>query len=680
MGEPDKPCPVCAMFKGAKRPRPKHTEGRPREIRPGHRWHMDLINFRHRSEEGCKYLVILTDEATQFFQFIPLHWKSDAPHEIERWINALRAHPACKGRPYQVVGNIFTDNESVWDEEASEFQAMVDRVGGLLMEYGDPADHARDNARAEGSNKVVEAGIQSLLYDKNLPPSWWQRAANDVMFLANRLPPYSIEANVPPDGDVPSPIERLLEGYVSRHQVYREIDCFVPVGTPALCHAPKVKGSDLEPKVRWGISIGQRGKVTRWMCPFTKSRFRNRSFTSFSLRSGLNWSQFLGLGDIAPGAQSRMYPGDNDPKEVRVIELPEPRPGKLELPPAVLDIVRAFDDREVKHALSNSNGDSCHELCEYFPRIRQTVTPGLKESVDTAKGREVTAASDALPLEGGELSAIRDGKEPPPESEIEALTPGVVVTDSKGRTVGTRPTLHGIGEHHPDDADNLYVDGCAINAPPKKRAGRPSTRGAAGLDRPSGTRATGRQTISQHKPTSGVGPMSEREGMVEQLPSHDESTTPGVLNVGSSGLDVNASEPASEGKHRNPRHSRPKHREPDPEVDDLLEVEVDDFTLEEDLDLEELEARAVEHLAEVTDGRKSWSRICRNINAHRGKLPIDMREAYRIWLLTRPTRPHEIALHVEDLPKSLCESRSYLPKGMLLPYPSGPHWRRMMCL
>ena len=230
MGEPDKPCLVCAMFKGAKRHRPKHTEGRPRETRPGHRWHMDLINFRHRSEEGCKYLVILTDEATQSFQFIPLHWKSDAPHEIERWINALREHPACKGRPYQVIGNIFTDNESVWDEEASAFQAMVERVGGLLMEYGDPADHARDNARAEGSNKVVEAGIQSLLYGKNLHPSWWQRAANDVFFLANRLPPYSIEANVPPDGDVPSPIERVLEGYVSRHQVYRELDCFIPVG------------------------------------------------------------------------------------------------------------------------------------------------------------------------------------------------------------------------------------------------------------------------------------------------------------------------------------------------------------------------------------------------------------------------------------------------------------------
>ena len=470
------------------------------------------------------------------------------------------------------------------------------------------------------------------------------------MFLANRLPPYSIAASVPPDGDVPSPIERLLEGYVSRHQVYREIDCFVPVGTPALCHAPKVKGSDLEPKVRWGISIGQRGKVTRWMCPFTKSRFRNRSFTSFSLRSGLNWSQFLGLGDIAPGAQSRMYPGDDDPKEVRVIELPEPRPGKLELPPAVLEVVRAFDDQEVKHALSNSNGDSCHELCEYFPRIRQTATPRPRESVDTTKGREVTAASDALPLDGDELSAMQDGKEPPPESEIEALTPGVVVTDSRGQVVGTRPTLHGIGEHYPNDADNLYVDGCAIDAPYKRGAGRPSTRGAVG-----------RKTRNQHKPAPGVRPMSDREGKAEQLPSHDASTTPVVLNVGSSGLDVNASEPVSGGKHKNPHHSRPKHREPTFEVDDLLEVEVDDFTQEEGLDPEELEVRAVENLAEVTDGFKSWSRVCRNIDAHRGKLPLDMREAYRIWLLTRPTRPHEVELHVEDLPKSLCESRSYLP-------------------
>ena len=74
-----------------------------------------------------------------------------------------------------------------------------------------------------------------------------------------------------------SPIERMFLGYVSHHQVYREIDCFVAVGTLSMCHVKKVKGSDLEPKVRWAVAIGQRGKVTRWMCPFTKARFKNRS-------------------------------------------------------------------------------------------------------------------------------------------------------------------------------------------------------------------------------------------------------------------------------------------------------------------------------------------------------------------------------------------------------------------
>ena len=70
MGESGKPCAVCAMFKGAARRRPKHTAGKPRETRPGARWHMDLINFRHRSEEGSKYLVVLTDEATQLTRMV----------------------------------------------------------------------------------------------------------------------------------------------------------------------------------------------------------------------------------------------------------------------------------------------------------------------------------------------------------------------------------------------------------------------------------------------------------------------------------------------------------------------------------------------------------------------------------------------------------------------------------
>ena len=83
------------------------------------------------------------------------------------------------------------------------------------MIYSDPGEHARENSRAEGANKIIEEGIQSLLYEKTVPPIWWQRAANNVQFLGNRHPPYSLDANVLLDGDMASPIERMFLGYVS---------------------------------------------------------------------------------------------------------------------------------------------------------------------------------------------------------------------------------------------------------------------------------------------------------------------------------------------------------------------------------------------------------------------------------------------------------------------------------
>ena len=77
------------MNKGEARPIPKHRHGKPRERRPGFCWHMDMIVFRDRSEEGSKYLICLTDECTQAVQLIPLYWKSDATHELRRYFNAI---------------------------------------------------------------------------------------------------------------------------------------------------------------------------------------------------------------------------------------------------------------------------------------------------------------------------------------------------------------------------------------------------------------------------------------------------------------------------------------------------------------------------------------------------------------------------------------------------------------
>ena len=103
---------------------------------------MDMITFRYRSEEGCKYLIVLTDNTTQFYQLIPLYWKSDATIEIKRWIQAMRGHPALQNLPYTIISRIITDNDGAWSEDNAEFQAMIDEVQGVEIEYGDPADHA----------------------------------------------------------------------------------------------------------------------------------------------------------------------------------------------------------------------------------------------------------------------------------------------------------------------------------------------------------------------------------------------------------------------------------------------------------------------------------------------------------------------------------------------------------
>ena len=57
----------------------------------------------------------------------------------------------------------------MWDEDHTAFNNMLDEVGGLIIEYTEPGDKSK-NPRAEGQNKIVEAGIQSrpALYEQNL--------------------------------------------------------------------------------------------------------------------------------------------------------------------------------------------------------------------------------------------------------------------------------------------------------------------------------------------------------------------------------------------------------------------------------------------------------------------------------------------------------------------------------
>ena len=611
MGEPGKPCTICAMYKGAARPIPNARKGKPRDKRPGHMWHMDMIVFRHRSEEGNKYLIVLTDECTQFYQLIPLYWKSDAPHEIERWIKSLRGHPAFTGfDQYQIIGMIYTDNEKVWDEFAVVFQEMVHRVDHLVIEYTEPGEKKK-NPRAEGANRIVEAGICSLIYEKNLPPSWWERASRSVQFLGNRFPPVSLEAAVPVDGDMPSPIERLFQGYYSRHQVYRELDSFIAVGNLALCNIPGAQANAQEARVRWGVSIGHSGKVTRWMCPFTKSRYKSRSYTAFELRSGLNWSQFLGLGDIAPSAQSQMLPQDEGEGWTTFIngdgkqfELPDQRQHTLkELPPPVREISQHLDDGRIIKAEVTADRDGL----EFFPTIKKRREPPSTEG------------DDPMSIDCGHNHS-----------------------DDESHDLGTPlQHEHGIAPISDDDLDtdnNAPLEGYEVDDTiPLPLEPEPS------MERDPELR-------SRKPPLTRGKPKGKRRGQKRSSPDSRPSGTK-LHSQGSEWLSLD---------------------------DDLTVYPYLGMSDKDLATLEEADARDVKDHTIITDGKHSFSRACRDLHKIHHNLPFEQHNLYRLWLLTKPIRSGEMQLYVEDLPKDVCLQRIPLKQGLILPYPSGPHWHRLL--
>ena len=70
------------------------------------------------------------------------------------------------------------------------------------------------------------------------------------------------------------------------------------------------KGSAIKPKTRWGICIGQERDQPVFMCPYTKVKFRSKSFTAFRLRQGLSFIKFLGLKNFAVSRASDAIPDD----------------------------------------------------------------------------------------------------------------------------------------------------------------------------------------------------------------------------------------------------------------------------------------------------------------------------------------------------------------------------------
>ena len=241
-----------------------------------------------RSEEGYTYLIELRDRASAFIQSLPLKYKSEATQEVSKWIKGLRVNDLYRRLGYKVVSNISTVHAGEWDDDCKEWQAAIaSPVTGLGvdMDYVSPGSHEHNPAdRACG---ITECVIKAFLMQSNLPSYSWAKAANEAQFLLNRIPPVSADLSVPSDGDRARPIEQFTDQWYRCRQCLCELDYYVSVGTPCLVMDTKTTGSTLAPKVRWDIASGMQPETLELFCPFTKSRFKSKSFTAYSEHASL---------------------------------------------------------------------------------------------------------------------------------------------------------------------------------------------------------------------------------------------------------------------------------------------------------------------------------------------------------------------------------------------------------
>ena len=140
----------------------------------------------------------------------------------------------------------------------------------ICMRYVSPDRHQDENGAGERACGIIEPGVKSMLFHRNLPPSWWQRCSNALKFLLNRFPVTSDDVAVSIDGDQVRPLEVFTRFWYSRRQIDRELSYYVGPGEICIVHDTSIGGSSLQPKCRWGLSLGSMHMETpSCVCPFS---------------------------------------------------------------------------------------------------------------------------------------------------------------------------------------------------------------------------------------------------------------------------------------------------------------------------------------------------------------------------------------------------------------------------
>ncbi|GJW50899.1 ribonuclease H-like domain-containing protein [Tanacetum coccineum] len=201
--------------------------------------HSDVWTSPIPSLSGFKYYVLFLDHYSQFVWVYPLLNKSDVWSKFVLFRTYVRTQFKCEIRSFQCDHGGEFDNRNLHKLFAEN---------GIQFRFSCPKT-SQQNGKSERMVRTINNLIRTLLFQANLPPTFWVEALNVATHLLNFLPSTAINNEIP--------YTRMF-GTNTDYNLLRTFGC--------LCYPHLYTNHKLEPRATPSIYLGQASNHHGYRC------------------------------------------------------------------------------------------------------------------------------------------------------------------------------------------------------------------------------------------------------------------------------------------------------------------------------------------------------------------------------------------------------------------------------
>jgi hypothetical protein len=224
-------CGICRITKATRPAGQSKPTKRDAHCTFGDLAYMDMMGLFIKTPEGHQHALVLEDDATGYKAIGTMVLKSDA-HEVFEELLQVFKNAKAKVRTSLRVGGVVNAPAGIVQLEATHTQTwqapiirivqsdnapelIAGRLAEKCKELGisqrrSNAYRHQNEAIIERTNRSIQDKGRAMLYQANLPPSYWAHAFKHAVYLLNRLPtnlsgrlkgksPYQMLYNTVPD-------------------------------------------------------------------------------------------------------------------------------------------------------------------------------------------------------------------------------------------------------------------------------------------------------------------------------------------------------------------------------------------------------------------------------------------------------------------------------------------------